>query len=77
MKYYNSDNFFEGCFIAIIAILFRIVVLFIFSVPVMYLWNWLMPAIFNLPIVNFWQTVGIMLLLNLMIPNHVVTTEKK
>ena len=76
MKYYNSDDFFEGCLIAILAIVFRIIMLFVFAVPAMYLWNWLMPLIFNLPTVNFWQTVGFMLLLNLMIPNNVVTTTK-
>ena len=30
--------------------------------PVMWLWNWIMPAIFALPRVTFWQAVGINLL---------------
>jgi hypothetical protein len=28
----------------------------------MWLWNWLMPAIFKLPAIGFWQAVGILLL---------------
>ncbi len=28
----------------------------------MYLWNWLMPLIFHLPEITFWQTIGLMLL---------------
>ena len=28
----------------------------------MSLWNWLMPAIFGLRMINFWQTLGLMVL---------------
>jgi hypothetical protein len=27
--------------------------------PLMLLWNWLMPTIFGLPIITFWQAVGL------------------
>lgn len=27
--------------------------------PLMLLWNWLMPTIFDLPIITFWQAVGL------------------
>ena len=30
--------------------------------PTMYLWNNLMPHIFSLPTLNFWQTAGLLLL---------------
>ena len=30
--------------------------------PLMLLWNWLMPIIFGLPIITFWQAVGLNLL---------------
>ena len=29
---------------------------------VMLLWNWLMPSIFGLPILSFWQSVGLLVL---------------
>lgn len=35
---------------------------FLFGYFVMLLWNWLMPALFGLPVVNFWQAVGIIVL---------------
>lgn len=28
----------------------------------MWLWNWLMPAIFQLPAIGFWQAVGLLIL---------------
>jgi hypothetical protein len=30
--------------------------------PLMLLWNWLMPIIFNLPEITFWQAIGLNLL---------------
>lgn len=30
--------------------------------PLMLLWNWLMPVLFNLPLIGFWQAVGLNLL---------------
>ena len=39
-----------------------IVGLIAFGFAAMYLWNWLMPAIFHLPEITFWQTVGLMIL---------------
>ena len=28
------------------------------GLPLMLLWNWLMPNIFDLPTISFWQAVG-------------------
>ena len=33
-----------------------------FGFVVMYLWNWLIPALFNGPMVNFYQALGILVL---------------
>jgi hypothetical protein len=30
--------------------------------PLMLLWNWLMPYLFNLPTIGFWQAVGLNLM---------------
>ena len=30
--------------------------------PLMLLWNWLMPTLFGLPFITFWQAVGLNLL---------------
>ena len=34
--------------------------------PLMVLWNWLMPSIFNLPEITFWQACGLQLLATLL-----------
>ncbi len=44
--------------VLIFVILFAVV----FSLAVMLLWNWLMPVIFKLPSINYWQALGILVL---------------
>jgi hypothetical protein len=34
----------------------------VFGYGVMRLWNWLMPALFGLHVIGFWQAVGILVL---------------
>ncbi|MCG8575753.1 MAG: hypothetical protein MI810_12780 [Flavobacteriales bacterium] len=34
----------------------------LFGLVVMELWNWLMPELFDLGMINFWQALGILLL---------------
>lgn len=36
---------------------------------VMWLWNWLMPMIFGLPVLTFWQAVGLLVLCRLLVGN--------
>lgn len=38
-----------------------------FAFFTMYLWNWLMPLLFHLPEITFWQTVGLMILSRLIL----------
>jgi hypothetical protein len=37
---------------------------------VMLLWNWLMPAIFDLPELGYWQAVGLTILCHLLFKSH-------
>jgi hypothetical protein len=39
-----------------------VVFVFVFGYVTMTLWNWLIPSLFNGPVVNFWQAMGILLL---------------
>lgn len=41
----------------------------LFALPLMLLWNWLMPVIFDLPIIGFWQAFGLMFLSRLVLPS--------
>jgi hypothetical protein len=36
--------------------------LFVFGQAVLHLWNWLMPTLFGLPAITFWQAWGLMAL---------------
>ncbi|RKQ50543.1 hypothetical protein BXY85_1559 [Roseivirga pacifica] len=42
--------------------LFGAVALFLFGSVIMLLWNWLMPEIFGLTTINFWQALGLFIL---------------
>lgn len=38
----------------------------IFGLVVMWLWNWLMPTIFNLPELTYWQAWGLVILFHIL-----------
>ncbi len=38
-----------------------------FGYVTMYLWNWLMPLLFHLPEITFWQTIGLLILSRLLL----------
>jgi hypothetical protein len=67
--YWDHDRFsplaIAGMVVAAIAI--AIAFAFVFGFVVMLLWNWLMPAIFNLPTIGYWQAWGLVLLSHLLI----------
>jgi hypothetical protein len=41
-------------------LLFAIVAVTVFSAVVMSLWNWLMPTLFGLRVITFWQALGLL-----------------
>lgn len=43
-----------------------LVVSLLLAWPVKLLWNWLMPVIFGLPVITFWQAAGLMLLISIL-----------
>src|SRR5690242_13136091 len=48
-----------------IGVAFFVIVLIaaaLFGLVVMHLWNWLMPALFGLHLVTYWQAVGLLIL---------------
>ena len=38
----------------------------IFGLVTMFLWNWLVPVLFNGPIISFWQALGLLVLSKLL-----------
>jgi len=51
------------------------------GIAVMLLWNWLMPPIFGLPQIGYWQAVGLFVLCHLLLgrghATHARSREKK
>ncbi len=37
---------------------------------VMWLWNWLVPELFHLPAIGYWQAVGLLVLSHLLFKGH-------
>jgi hypothetical protein len=60
--------------IEILAILSLICLLL--GLPLMLLWNWLMPLIFGLPALTFWQAVGMNFLASILFGKTTTTKEK-
>ena len=48
--------------VIVAAIILTPAFLALFAAVTMWLWNWLMPAIFKLPAITFWQAAGILIL---------------
>lgn len=46
--------------IALLVLIVMLIVIAGFGHAVMALWNWLMPALFGLPTLRFWQAVGLL-----------------
>lgn len=45
---------------------FMVVALALFGTALMLLWNWLMPSIFGLTTIDFWQAIGLFVLARLL-----------
>ena len=43
-------------------VVFGIAGLILFTFVVMWLWNWLVPELFSGPEINYWQTLGLLIL---------------
>lgn len=58
----------------LLSILFGIVTAFVialvFALPVMWLWNWLIPEIFGLVEIGFWQSFGLLILSSLLFKSN-------
>jgi hypothetical protein len=59
--------------LAIVGIL--VLVILMFGLPTMILWNWLMPILFNLPEVTFWQACGLQILISLLLAPSIFKTN--
>ncbi len=59
----------EKAVIVIFFVFVGIGLLFLFGAVVMWLWNWLMPEIFGLPELSYWQSWGLLILSSILFKN--------
>ena len=55
-------QFFGQC----IGVLLFLAAIAVFGLAVMFLWNILLPGIFGLPVINYWQAAGLLMLTRLL-----------
>lgn len=53
------ETFFKKLGIFFAFIFFIVIISIFLSLPIMLLWNWLMPILFGLTKITFWQALGI------------------
>jgi hypothetical protein len=41
------------------------------ALPLQLLWNWLMPTIFDLPMITFWQALGLNMLAGILFKSNI------
>ena len=71
----NSTNIEVVC-IVILAWFAMIIIIGLLSILIMWLWNWIVPSLFNGPEITFWQTAGLYLLINLLIRTNLTINMK-
>jgi hypothetical protein len=49
----------------------------LFGLPLQILWNLLMPSIFNLPYISFWQACGLQLMAALLFKSNISTIKSE
>ena len=47
------------------------------GLPLQLLWNWLMPTIFNLPKITFWQAMGLNIMASILFKDNSIKTNDK
>lgn len=52
--------------VKILGVLMTALIYSVIGFLIMLLWNWLMPLIFELPQVSYWESVGLMVLFSLL-----------
>jgi hypothetical protein len=46
------------------------------GLPLQLLWNWLMPTIFNLPKITFWQAMGFNIMASILFKDNSIKNDK-
>lgn len=71
------EKFFSLVGVGVLALGLVIVMSLIPAWLVLVLWNWLMPAIFGLPTIAFWQAFGITILFGILFRSTGITRSNR
>jgi hypothetical protein len=63
-----NNNVFESVLLIVGLIVLAAILL---ALPLQLLWNWLMPTIFNLPMITFWQALGLNVMSGILFKSNV------
>ena len=76
----STNTFVEASLTAflgtLVIILVAAVLVLIFAWPVQLLWNWLIPGLFNGPMITFWQAAGLQTLSILLLKSSVSVNSR-
>lgn len=61
----------------LVAFTFIWIIVFLYSIPLYFLWNWVVPDIFNLPTITFLQAIGLTMLFNITFKQSNYSSSKK
>ena len=61
------------CFVIVVFALVAIIC----ALPTMWLWNWLMPVLFGLGKITFWQALGINMLCSILFKSSSASNSKR
>ena len=67
------NNILEGI-LAVIGLIMLVALLL--GLPLQILWNMLMPSLFNLPYISFWQACGLNLMAGILFKSNVTIKNK-
>lgn len=70
----NIGITFTAIFIIVFALSFSSLIL---SLPIKWLWNYVMPTLFGLPEITYWQSVVLFILSGLLIKNTLNVNKKE
>lgn len=74
MKWLNNVPIMIG--IGLLSIVIIALIGIVAAIPIYFLWNWLMPEIFNLKVITFWQAWGIFFLSGILFNRNLTLSDK-
>ncbi len=61
----------------LVVVLFLVFAALLMGLPLMWLWNWLMPELFGLKTIGFWQAVGLNFLSSILFKSSTASSSSK